>query len=68
MGLYKGHLFQGTYRMWQETRIFHLGKLDGTDEMFFSHTIPTFQMRNYKYISTNTDLCLDNSKLILNNT
>jgi hypothetical protein len=36
IGLYKGHVFQGTNRMWQETRIVHLGKWDGTDEMFLT--------------------------------
>ena len=36
IGLYRGHVFQGTNRIWEETRIVYLGKWEGTDEMFFS--------------------------------
>ena len=34
IGLYKGHVFKGTNRMWSEHRIESLGKWDGTDEDF----------------------------------
>lgn len=35
IGLYRGHVFKGTSRMWSENRIEYLGKWDGSNEVFF---------------------------------
>jgi hypothetical protein len=50
IGLYKGHVFQGSNKMWQEYRIVHLGKWDGSDEVFFTtyhHEFPNERLQIY---------------------
>ena len=34
IGLYRGHVFQGTNKMWSEYRVKSLGKWDESDEEF----------------------------------
>lgn len=34
IGLYKGHVFQGTNKMWSENRVKSLGKWNQSDEEF----------------------------------
>lgn len=34
IGLYRGHVFQGSNRMWNQVRTVYLGKWEGTDEEF----------------------------------
>jgi len=34
IGLYKGHVFQGTNKMWSEYRVKSLGRWDESDEEF----------------------------------
>ena len=36
IGLYRGHVFKGTSRMWSENQIEYLGKWDGSYEFFFT--------------------------------
>lgn len=50
IGLYKGHVFQGSNRMWNAGRTVCLGKWEGTDEEFlkvYHYDFPNEKLQIY---------------------